>query len=147
MTIWLPLEKWDQQRPFRLWLYSGQWFQTGITLQPVRISRDPDWNPRWEEWHCYLFPLSVGTRDYQQMLAGYFSQIYPTRDAFDGTPEQRFDPCGPNWLGAEDWEKMAQAIRGDMDGMSAKRRRFYDAFLRWLEAALRHTSIIVAEGD
>ena len=61
-----------------------------LDFHPLKISNEPDWNPMWEEWHCYAKPLRVFQQDYQ-LLLGYFNKIYPTKDAFDGTNETFFD--------------------------------------------------------
>ena len=98
--VWLPLERWKEQRTFWIGLKSREPKRCRLRFQPLCISGEPDWNPRWEEWHCYLFPLAMGIEDYQLLLADYFARIYPTQDAFSGTPEEGLDPCGPNWLGA-----------------------------------------------
>lgn len=33
-------------------------------------------------------------------------KMYPTKDAFDGTPEPCFDVCFDNWIGIDDWMKV-----------------------------------------
>lgn len=147
MEIWLPLERWEEQRAFWIGLKSREPKPVRLCFQPLRISGEPDWNPRWEEWHCYPFPLAVGLEDYRRLLAGYFDRVFPTKDAFDGRPMTALDPCSFNWLGAGDWRKIIEAVRGEMGEMPGRKRRFYDAFLRWLEAALTHTEIIVVEGN
>ena len=145
--VWLPLEHWQEQRTFWIGLKSREPKRCRLRFQPLCISGEPDWNPRWEEWHCYLFPLAMGIEDYQLLLADYFARIYPTQDAFSGTPEEGLDPCGPNWLGSGDWEKLILLLREELGRCTKKRARFYEAFLRWLEAALTHTDIIVVEGN
>lgn len=118
-----------------------------LILQPLLPTRETEGDPRWEEWHCYLFPLAVGMGDYQRLLAGCFACAYPTRDAIDGAPAAALDPCSPNWLAAGDWERITAAVRREMAGASRKKARFYDRFLRWTEAALTHTDIIIADGN
>jgi len=148
MTVWLPIERWEEQTFFRLryrTAMSGP--RPLLTFQPVRLSGDPEWNPRWEEWHCYLFPLTIDIADHQRLLAGYFDRIFPTKDAFDGRPLPALDLCSCSWLGTEDWEALISAVRTGMGETSRRKKKFYDAFLRWLEAALTHTSIIVVEGN
>ncbi len=147
VEIWLPLERWKDQRCFRLRYKVEPEPRPFLTLQPVKVSPDPEWDPRWEEWHCYLIPLTIDIQDYQQLLAGYFDRVFPTKDPIDGWPMDSLDLCSPNWLGEEDWRTILTAIRGEMGEASRRKRKFYDTFLRWLEAALTHTSIIVAEGN
>lgn len=147
VMVWLPAFRWNGQRPFCLRLYSPPEEQVRLTFQPLKPSRDPNHDPAWEEWHCYLVPLSIGIRDYELLLKDPFAGMYPTRDPIDGTSEPAFDPRSSNWLGAEDWRKAIGAIRAGMEKAPRKRRKFYDTFLRWLEAALEHTDIIVVEGN
>ncbi len=149
ITVWLPEHRWEEQRPFVLRLYSPVEERVRLTFQPLKPSPDqsPGRDPRWEDWHCHLIPLAVGFRDYELLLKEHFAGLYPTRDPIDGTPEATFDPCSPNWLGAEDWQKLIAAVKSELGTVSKKRRRFYDTFLRWLEAALEHTDIIVVEGN
>lgn len=147
IEIWLPLERWKDQQFFRLRYKTEPEPRPFLTLQPVKVSPEPDWAPRWEEWHCYLFPMTIDIPDYRKLLAGYFDRVFPTKDAFDGCPLDALDLCSPNWLGEADWRTIIAAVRGDMGTVSRRGRKFYDTFLRWLEAALTHTNIIVAEGN
>lgn len=147
VSVWLPEGGGEEQRPFTIKLYSPPEERVRLTFQPLRSAEGRGRDPRWEDWHCYLFPLAVGFRDYEVLLKEYFLVMYPTADTVDGTPEAAFDPCSPNWLGKGDWEKLTEILRRDLERVPRKRRRFYDAFLRWLEAALEHTDIIVAEGN
>lgn len=149
VTIWLPAGngKGRDQTFIRLRYKIQPEPRPFLTLQPVRISDDPDWNPLWEDWHCYLVPLTIDIADYQRLLAGYFEQIFPTRDAFDGRPLNSLDFCSDSWLGAKDWRTILAAIQKDMGEMSRRKRNFYDTFLRWVEAALTHTDIIIVDGN
>ena len=146
VSVWLE-NSGEGQRPFSLRLYSPREERVRLLFQPLRPSGCPDWDPQWEDWHSYLFPLAVGYRDYEALLKEYFLVMYPTKDPVDGSPETAFDPCSPNWLGRENWEKLAAILHRDLERVPRKRRNFYDAFLRWLEAALQHTDIIVTEGN
>lgn len=67
-----------------------------LGFYPLRESDEPDWNPMPEDWSCYPEPLRVYKQDYTQLLLKYFAVIYPTKDAFDGTPEPEFDVCSYN---------------------------------------------------
>ena len=63
-----------------------------LEFNPLKMSGEPDWNPMWEEWHCYASPLRIYKQDYE-ILLGYFNKIYPIKDAFNGTLEPAFDVC------------------------------------------------------
>ena len=89
VEIWLPLERWKDQRCFRLRYKVEPEPRPFLTLQPVKVSPDPEWDPRWEEWHCYLIPLTIDIQDYQQLLAGYFDRVFPTKDPIDRSEERR----------------------------------------------------------
>ena len=117
-----------------------------LDFNPLSLSQEPDWNPMLEEWHCYRTPLRIYRQDYE-LLIPYFSKIYPTKDAFDGTPESVFDVCFDNWIGARDWKIIIQEIENGMDHHPAEEKRFLTSFLEWLKEALQYTNIIVVEGN
>lgn len=144
---WLPISKWKDQTYIKLRLYAKQSEKICITFNPLKISDEPNWNPQWEEWHCYANPLLVYLSDYDILLKEYFDKMYPTKDAFDGTPEQYFDVCSYNWLGTKDWQIVISEIEKKLDDVQADRKPFYVSFLNWIKEALRHTTIIVAEGN
>lgn len=131
----------------RLSAYADKSEKTVITFEPLRMSDAPDWNPQWEEWHCYYAPLVLPLSDFESLLHSYFDRIYPTCDAFDRTPEECFDVCSYNWIGAEDWQIIVSAVRADFESFSGAERGFYRDFLEWLDEALKSTRIIVAEGN
>ena len=143
---WLPLNETDRQQYTVLRLYAPGNEKVFLEFNPLKMSGQPEWNPVYEEWHCYPFPLRIYRQDYQLLLA-YFAQIYPTADAFDGTPEESFDVCFDNWIGKADWERIIRAIEADMERHTDKEKAFLRAFLDWLHEALLHTDIIVAEGN
>ncbi len=96
------------------------------------------------EWHCYHKPLRIYRQDYE-LLLDYFNKIYPTKDAFDGTPEPAFDLCFDNWIGKEDWNIIIHAIKKNIGNHEEKEEMFLWSFVQWLEEALEYTNIIVVE--
>lgn len=131
----------------RLSVYADKSEKTAIMFEPLRMSDTPDQNPQWEDWNCYHKPLLIPFSDFERLLRKYFDGIYPTVDAFDGTPEECFDVCFLNWIGEKDWRIIIKAVDADLDSFSGAEQKFYSGFLDWLEEALKHTSIIVAEGN
>ncbi len=146
VSVWLEKDG-EEQKPFSVRLYSPPEERVRLVFQPLRPSDRPHRDPQWEDWHSYLVPLAAGYRDYEVLLKEYFLVMYPATDPMDGSPVPAFDPCSPNWVGKGDWEKVIALLRQDLERVPRKRRNFYDAFLRWLEAALTHTDIIVVEGN
>lgn len=118
-----------------------------LKFEPLRISDKPDWDPMPEEWSCCSEPLIVYFEDYRRLLKKYFALMFPTKDAFDGTPEPVFDELYWNWLGAEDWRKALFAIERDLPKFSHGERIFYEAFLKWFNEALELSNIIICESN
>lgn len=118
-----------------------------LTFNPLKISNAPNWNPSPEEWNCCSEPLIVYFEDYNRLLKSYFALMFPTKDAFDGTPEPVFDELYWNWLSADDWIKALSAIRHDLTKFSVKEREFYEAFLKWFDEALKLSNIIICESN
>lgn len=118
-----------------------------LTFNPLKISNEPDWNPMFEEWHCCSEPMIIYFEDYNHLLKSYFALMFPTKDAFDGTPEPIFDEIYYNWLSAEDWNKALSAIKRDLPKFSPEERKFYEAFLKWFDEALGLSSIIICESN
>lgn len=118
-----------------------------LTFNPLKISDVPDWNPMPEEWSCCSEPLVIYFEDYRRLLKSYFALMFPTKDAFDGTPEPVFDELYWNWLGADDWNKALSAIRRDLPTFSDEERGFYETFLKWFDEALALSSIIICESN
>lgn len=145
MSIWV--SNYKEQREVELRLYAPKSEVIELTFYPLKISEEPDWNPQWEEWHAYAMPLVIYEQDYTILLEDYFAKMYPTKNAFDGTPEPCFDFCFDNWLGTDDWKKVITEIEKDLDNFPADRKTFYTDFLNWLKEALQHTTIIVVEGN
>lgn len=144
--VWLEPEEYKKQRYKELRLYAPENEKILLDFNPLRISDEPSWNPMWEEWHCYLSPLRIYKQDYE-LLIKYFNKIYPTKDAFDGTPEAVFDVCFYNWIGKDDWQKIIIEIEKDIDKFSDSERAFFLNFLEWVKEALKYTTIIVVEGN
>ena len=117
-----------------------------LEFNPLKMSDKPNWNPMWEEWHCYSEPLRIYREDYEILLC-YFNRIYPIKDAFNGTTEPIFDVCFDNWIGKEDWYRIISEIEDDLDNLAENTKSFLEDFLEWLKNALKYTSIIVVEGN
>lgn len=131
----------------RLSVYAEKSEKLMIWLEPLKPCSEPDWDPQWEEWHCYHDPLMIPLSDFKRLLFTYFNKIYPTGDAFDGTFNESFDFCFDNWIGEKDWNIITSAIRADLSDFSEPERGFFGVFLDWIDEALKHTKIIVAEGN
>lgn len=144
--IWLKPSDYKKQKYKELRLYAPQNEKIVLEFNPLKISDEPNWNPVWEEWHCYAVPLRIYEQDFE-LLLDYINKIYPTKDAFDGTPEAAFDVCFDNWIDKEDWLKVISAIEQEFKNISEDRKPFYRDFLEWLREALHYTSIIVVEGN
>ena len=84
---WLNLNSYERQEYVELRLNAPKAEKILLEFNPLKISDTPDWNPAWEEWHCYRNPLRIYQQDYE-ILVDYFNKIYPIKDAFDGTLEQ-----------------------------------------------------------
>lgn len=145
MDIWLSNTQKPNYKELRL--YAPKSEKIKLTFYPLKLSDKPDWNPQWEEWHCYFEPLTVYCQDYEKLLMLYFNQLYPTKDAFLGTSETYFDVCFDNWLGQKDWERFILEIENDFNNFSANEKIFFIELLGWIKTALKYTSIIVVEGN
>lgn len=117
-----------------------------LDFNPLKMSDSPDWNPIWEEWHCYASPLRVYRQDYELLLP-YFDKVFPTKDSFDGSFVRAFDVCSDNWIGKEDWIKIGSAMAEDVKNITDDRKIFMTDFIKWLNEALVYTTIIVVEGN
>lgn len=144
--IWLNPSEYKKQTYKELRLYAPKDEKILLDFEPLRISDNPNWNPMWEEWHCYFTPLRIYKQDYE-LLIDYFNKIYPIKDAFDGTLEPVFDVCFYNWIGKDDWQKIIFEIEKEFDDFSYSEKSFIQDFLEWLKDALKYTTIIVVEGN
>ena len=140
------LNSYERQEYVELRLNAPKAEKILLEFNPLKISDTPDWNPAWEEWHCYRNPLRIYQQDYE-ILVDYFNKIYPIKDAFDGTLEQEFSVCFDNWIGKNDWIKIIFEIEKDLNGVLDGERIFLTGFLEWLKEALKYSSIIVVEGN
>ena len=84
---------------------------------------------------------------YFYILLFYFKKIYPFVDASDGTLRQELDLCFDNWIEKNDWLKIIDEIENNLGHVSDSERKFLSDFVAWLEEALKHTTIIVVEGN
>lgn len=138
----------NEQYPVTLRLYdTSKGNAPMLEFNPLKRSDKPDWNPMPEEWHCCSKPLRVLFGDYKRLLKSYFALMFPTKDAFDGTPEPVFDELYYNWLSAEDWRKALSAVTSDLPKFSPEEREFYKAFLNWFDEALELSDIIICESN
>ena len=91
--------------------------------------------------------MRIYKQDYELLLP-YFSKIYPIQDAFDGTAEPAFDVCSYNWIGKSDWLRIVGEIERDLEPVfTTAERRLNGLFPAWVNEALKHSSVIVAEGN
>lgn len=138
----------DEQKPVVLRLYDNSPKNSPcLTFNPLKLSNEPGWNPMPEEWHCCENPLRVYFEDYRRLLKEYFALMFPTKDAFDGTPEPVFDELYWNWLSARDWSKALAAIKSEQPKCSPEERAFYETFLKWFDEALALSNIIICESS
>ena len=144
--IWLEPSEYRKQEHIELRLYAPKREKVLLCFNPLKLSNESDWNPAWEEWHCYRTPLRIYKQDYK-FLVDYFNRIYPIKDAFDRTPESFFDVTNDNWIGKEDWIRIISGIEQDLDSISDDKKQFFTDFLQWVKEALNYTSIIVVEGN
>ena len=54
---WLNLNSYERQEYVELRLNAPKAEKILLEFNPLKISDTPDWNPAWEEWHCYRNPL------------------------------------------------------------------------------------------
>lgn len=144
--VWLDLNNPQEQTYVTLRLNAPESEIIRLDFQPLKMSRKPEWNPMWEEWHCYRAPLRIYKQDYE-ILLDYFGRIYPIQDAFNGTLEPVFDVCFSNWIGKSDWLRIMGEIERDLDCVNDSKRSFLTGFLAWVKTALIDTSVIVVEGN
>lgn len=144
--IWLKPSEYRKQEYITLRLYAPPREKIKLDFNPLKLSNEPNWNPAWEEWHCYHTPLCIYKQDYE-LLIDYFNRIYPIRDAFDGTLESFFDVTNDNWIGKDDWFRVISGMEQDLDSISDDKKTFFTDFLEWVKEALNYTSIIVVEGN
>lgn len=145
INIWLNPNEYQKQKYIELRLYAPKSEKILLDFNPLKISDESNWNPMWEEWHCYYTPLRIYKQDYE-LLLDYFN-IYPTKDAFDGTLEPIFDICSDNWIGKDDWYKIINEIEQDIEKFPDNEKKFFGEFIKWLKEVLKYTSIIVVEGN
>ena len=99
-----------------------------------------------KDWHYYRDPLRVYSPDFD-ILVSYFNQVYPIIDASDNTERDRFDVCFDNWIKKDTWIKIIHNIEVDPINFSKEEKEFLNTFIVWIMDALKHTSVIVVEGN
>lgn len=144
--IWLKPNEYQKQKYTELRLYAPQNEKILLDFNPLRISDESDWDPMWEEWHCYYKPLRIYKQDYE-LLLDYINKVYPIKDAIDGTLEPIFDICFNNWIGKDYWYEIINEIEQDIENIPDKEKFFFGEFIQWIKEALKYTSIIVVEGN
>ncbi|WP_261790208.1 hypothetical protein [Fusobacterium polymorphum] len=65
----------------------------------------------------------------------------------DGTLRQELDFCFDDWIEKNDWIKIINEIKNNLEHISESERKFLSDFIDWLKEALKHTTIIVVEGN
>ena len=55
--VWLNPDDYKSQEYVELRLNAPKSEKICLEFNPLKMSCDPDWNPMWEEWHCYSSPL------------------------------------------------------------------------------------------
>lgn len=141
--VWLKPSEYENQEFTVLRLYAPKSEKILLDLEPLKIS---DSEPMWEDWHCYAAPLRIFKQDYELLLP-YFNRVYPVKDPLEGTEEPFFDVCSHNFIGREDWLKMICEIERDTENLPDNEKAFFANLVEWLREALKHTSVIVAEGN
>lgn len=144
--IWLNPNDYMKRQDMELRLYAPKNELILLLFNPLRISDEPDWSPSFEDWNCYAKPLRIYEQDYN-LLLDYFNTVYPTINSFDGTVETAFNVCFDNWIRKDDWLKIISEIEQDLENIPDNEKPFFTAFIEWLGEALKHTSIIVVEGN
>lgn len=51
--VWLNPNGYEGQEYVELRLNAPKGEKIFLEFNPLKISDTPDWNPMWEEWHCY----------------------------------------------------------------------------------------------
>lgn len=57
--IWLDPDEYLNQKYIELRIYAPKSEVVYLDFNPLKISNKSDWNPLWEEWHCYSSPLRI----------------------------------------------------------------------------------------
>ena len=144
--VWLTLAATEKQKYLEWRLNAPKGERILLDFNPLKTSDIPKWKAKWKDWHCYNNPLRVYLQDYEFLLS-YFKRIYPFVDASDGTLRQELDVCFDNWIEKNDWLKIIKEIEVDLNYVSDSERKFLRDFIEWLKEALKHTTIIVVEGN
>ncbi len=144
--IWLNPRDYSKQKYIELRLYAPKSEKILLNFNPLKMSNESDWNPKWEEWHCYATPLRIYKQDYE-LLLDYLNKAYPLKDAFKGINEAVFDVCFDNWIGKDAWLRIISGIEQDLENISDAEKPFFISFLDWIREALNYTTIIVVEGN
>ena len=146
MILWLNSSSAGKQNYLELRLNALKGERILLDFNPLKTSDIPNWEAKWKDWHCYNNPLRVYFQDYEFLLS-YFKGIYPFVDASNGSLRQELDVCFDNWIEKNDWLKIINEIENNLEHISDSERKFLSDFIEWLKEALKHTTIIVVEGN
>lgn len=146
---WINYET-EKQRECVLRIYAPMEEKIRLTFNPVKMSDEPDWNPAYEDWNSYENPLVIYKQDFDIVVC-HIEKAFPTKDAFDGTEEPRFVVYEPFWLGRSDWKKIVDYVNSELECEESKHSKEENEFLiefrDWIQEALKHSEIIVVEGN
>lgn len=112
-----------------------------LPLKPVEC------DPKWEDWHCYRSVLRLYWEDCQKLLMPYFDRLFPLDDPITGKSQDHFDPCFDNWIGEQAWRQWLAFIKEDLPQKTPQEQEVYQEILEWVEQVLKHTGVIVVEGN
>ena len=114
-----------------------------LEFSPCRNNIDP----QWEDWNYCADPLVVYDTDYTKLLLPYLNIVFPLVEPITGDLQERFDVCFDNWISKENWMKIIDAIKRDMDSFKENERFFYSKFCDWILNELKTVDIIVVWGN
>ena len=144
--VWLNSSSAGKQNYLELRLNAPKGERILLDFNPLKTSDISNCEAKWKDWHCYNNSLRIYLQDYEILLP-YFKKIYPFVDASDGTLRQELDLCFDNWIEKNNWLKIIDEIENNLEHVSDSERKFLSDFIKWLEEALKHTTIIVVEGN
>ena len=144
--VWLNSSIVGKQNYLELRLNAPKGERILLDFNPLKTPDIPNWEAKWKDWHCYNNPLRVYLQDYEILLP-YLKKIYPFVDASDRTLRQELDLCFDNWIEKNDWIKIINEIENNLEHIYDPERKFLSDFIEWLKEALKHTTIVVVEGN
>lgn len=142
---WFGPEKYRSREVHVVRIYAPREEKIFLDFEPLKITHGADGETLFEEY-CYPYPLRIFRQDYE-LLTGYISRIYPTRDAVNGCLVTELDLCFYNRIGRGDWLKIISYLEDNMGSFPEGEKGFYSEVIRWLQEALKVTDIIEIEGN